>query len=163
MKLGFVNNVIFPEWLENYSEEEIKSIKNIAQAHGRYLKKHIDYSYIVKRSIEISKTSRFENFNSIQKLILISNIIFEDDDKFIQKMDSYGWTKEKTEALNVLISKIKLLQRRNCEINLDLSLLEEIKHIALVCFGITNPALLINRINELSVTKKEEIHHTKKY
>lgn len=78
-------------------------------------------------------------------------------------MNSYGWTKEKTDALNALILKIKLLQKRNCEIDLDLSLIEKIKRIAFSWFEITNPAILINRLNELSVTKKEEIHYTKKY
>ena len=116
MKLGFINNVVLPEQIEACDEEEISSIKNIAQTHGRYLKRSTDYSYIVKRSIELSKSSRYENFTTIQKLIFISNIVFEDDDRFIQKMNSYGWTKEKTDALNALILKIKLLQKRNCEI-----------------------------------------------
>lgn len=163
MKLDFINNVVLPEWIEACDEEEIASVKNIAQTHGRYLKRATDHSYVVRRSIEISKSCRYENFTPIQKLIFISNIVFEDDDRFIQKINSYGWTKEKTDALNALILKIKLLQKRNCEINLDLSLIEEIKRIAFSWFEITNPAILINRLNELSVTKKEEIHYTKKY
>lgn len=78
-------------------------------------------------------------------------------------MEIFGWSKEKSDSLNTLISKIKLLQRKKYDITLDLSLIEEIEHISLVYFGVNNPTILINRLNELSVTKKEEIHHTKKY
>ncbi len=163
MNLKFIDNVIFPKWIENYDSEEISNIKHAAQTHGKYLKKFSDQRYLLKRSVELSKSSKYKGLDLIQKLIFISNVVFENDESFIHKMEVFGWSKEKSDALNTLISKIKLLQRKKYEITLDLSLIEEIEHISLVCFGVNNPAILINRLNELSVTKKEEIHHTKKY
>lgn len=163
MDLKFINSIIFPEWVEQYDEEIISSIKHAAQTHGRYLEKYSDLNFVLHRSVEISKSTRYQNLNQTQKLIFISNAVFDNDEEFIQKMRAYGWTKEKSKNLNTLIIKIKILQRKNCEITLDTSLIEEIKLISTKCFGIKNPAALINRLNELSATKKEEINYTKKY
>lgn len=163
MQLNFVNNIIFPEWIERYDEEEIAIIKQEAQVHGRNLAKYSNRTHILKRGIELSKSTKYEKLNPVQKLIFISNVVFKDDENFINKMSKYGWTKEKNQELNNLILKIKSLQKQKCEINLDVSLIEEIEDISLVCFGIKNPAILINRLNELTVTKKEELNHSKKY
>lgn len=163
MNLKFVNSVVFPEWIERYEEEEMHNIKHIAQGHGRYLKRLSNQDYILKRGIELANSSKYERLSPIQKMIFISNVVFEDDDKVIEVMKKYNWTREKNKALNILISKIKMEQNKNCEISLDLSLIEEIKHISCVYYGIQNPAVLINRLNELSVTKKQELNHIKKY
>ena len=161
MNLSFVNSVIFPEWIKRYDEEEINRIKQEAQIHGRYLKKYPDRNYILNRSVELSKSTKYQDLSQIQRLIFISNVIFESDNNFIEVMKSYGWTEEKTKELNTLIIRIKMLQRKNYAINLDLSLLEKVRIISLSYFGIKNPAILINRLNELSITKKEEINNTK--
>lgn len=161
MNLDFVNSIIFPEWVEIYDEEKINQIKKEAQIHGRYLKKYSDHNYILNRSIELSKSTKYKDLNQVQRLIFISNVIFDSDSNFIEVMQSYGWTKEKIKELNTLLVRIKMLQRKNYDINLDLSLLEEIRIISLSYFGIKNPAILINRLNELSITKKEKINNTK--
>lgn len=159
MNLKFLNNVIFPEWIEKYDDEVISNIKHAAQTHGRYLERYDNQHYLINRSIELSKSTKYQSLNPTQKLIFISNVIFNNDEEFIYKMSNYGWTKEKNKNLNDLIIRIKVLQRMNHEINLDTSLLDEINYISINCFGIDNPVILINRLNEVTITKRESLQH----
>lgn len=163
MNLKFLNNVIFPEWIEKYDDEVISNIKYVAQNDGRYLEKFSDRNFVVKRSLELAKSTKCKKLNATQKLIFISNVIFDNDDDFIYKMGINGWTKEKSEELNNLITKIRILQKKNLDVDLDISLLEELITISIKYFGIENPVILINRLNELTVTKKDELNHIKKY
>lgn len=165
MNLSFINNIILPNWIEEYDEEVIAKIKHDAQMEGRILKKYSDPKFILQRSVELSKSTAHENLDSIQKLVFISNAMFPEDKAFLYSMNRYGWTDEKTNEINSLIFKIKLLKKKNINIDIDTSLLEEIQRISKVCFGINNPAILINRLNELSVTKKDKMENTvtKKY
>lgn len=165
MNLNFIDNIILPNWIEKYDVEIINYLKRNAQAQGRMLKKYKNPDYILRRSIEIAKSTPQKDLDSIQKLIFVSNAVLTEDDAFLNSMTHYGWSKEKNERLNNLLLKIKIFKKKNMDINFDISLIEEINQISIRCFGINNPAVLINRLNELSITKKNflETVKTKKY
>ncbi len=163
MDTKFVKNIIFPGHIEKYDEEVITDIKNKAQWHGQHIKRYINQGYVVQRSIELANSVANQNLTGVQKLIFISNSVFTNDESFLNLMKENNWTDEKTEQLNDLLFKIKIYNRHNKDIDFDLSLLEEIQKISKKCFGISNPVVLINRINELSVTQTYAKVKTKKY
>lgn len=165
MNLNFIDNIIFPSWIEKYETEEIEQLKKQAQIHGKKLRTYPEPKLILRRSIELSKSTIYKNLDSIQKMLFISNSVFPEDEQLLDIMNFYGWTEEKTQQLNSLLSKIKISKLKQVKISFDTSLLEEIKHISSIGFGINNPAILINRLNELMITKKNKIKNikTKKY
>lgn len=165
MNTDFVKSIFFPSHVEKYDERTVTEIKRDAQWAGKHVKRDIGQKFVIQRSVELATSVGKQDLDTVQKLIFISNTVLTNDETFTDLMESLGWTDEKTKQLNVLLAKIKVFKKRNKTIDFDISLLEEIQNISKICFGINNPSIVINRLNELAITKTyiKEKTKAKKY
>lgn len=155
MNLNFVNSVISIESLKKADLEIIQKAKRKGkkEAHKiRFIKKGNDK---VDRALEVVNGSLYNNYNIAEKLIIMSNIIFVNDETFVDSIIGFGFNEENIYLLNDLINKIRLLKKQNPDIKINHELLDKIINISKKYFGITCPNIIINKMNELVVTNPE--------
>lgn len=166
MNLDFINSVILIEWLEKHDKTRLEIAKKTGRTYGNKFNSLYTESYFkVKKGYEIAKNNICKDFNTLEKLIVISNCSIPNDNEFVKILNYYGFYNEKCIELNNLIKKMLILKKNKKDINLDLSLLEEINYISKSMFGFLCPSIIINRINDIYVTRKDlfEKESVKKY
>ena len=166
MNLDFINSVILIEWLEKHDKTRLEVAKKTGRTYGnKFDSVYIENYFRVKKGYEIVKNDLCKNFNILEKLIVISNCSIPNDSEFVKILYCYGFDNEKCIELNNLIKKMLILKKHKKAINLDLSLLEEINNISKSIFGFACPSVIINRINDIYVTRKDlfEKESVKKY
>lgn len=166
MNLDFINSVILIEWLEKHDKTRLEIAKKTGRTYGNKFNSLYTESYFkVQKCYEIAKNNICKDFNTLEKLIVISNCSIPNDNEFVKILNCYGFDNEKCIELNNLIKKMLILKKNKKDINLDLSLLEEINNISKSMFGFVCPNIIINRINDIYVTRKDlfEKESVKKY
>lgn len=166
MNLDFINSVILIEWLEKHDKTRLGIAKKTGRTYGNKFNSLYTESYFkVQKGYEIAKNNICKDFNTLEKLIVISNCSIPNDNEFVKILNCYGFDNEKCIELNNLIKKMLILKKNKKDINLDLSLLEEINNISKSMFGFVCPNIIINRINDIYVTRKDlfEKESVKKY
>lgn len=166
MNLDFINSVILIEWLEKHDKTRLEIAKKTGRTYGNKFNSLYTESYFkVKKGYEIAKNNICKDFNTLEKLIVISNCSIPNDNEFVKILNCYGFDNDKCIELNNLIKKMLILKKNKKDINLDLSLLEKINYISKSMFGFVCPSIIINRINDIYVTRKDlfEKESVKKY
>ncbi len=166
MNLDFINSVILIECLEKHDKTRLEIAKKTGRTYGNKFNSLYTESYFkVKKGYEIAKNNICKDFNTLEKLIVISNCSIPNDNEFVKILNCYGFDNDKCIELNNLIKKMLILKKNKKDINLDLSLLEKINYISKSMFGFVCPSIIINRINDIYVTRKDlfEKESVKKY
>lgn len=155
MELNFLNSVVSINRIKKQEPDNIKKLTKL----GKNLYHSIHYYKMnndkVIRAFETMNSSRYTNFSNTEKLIIMSNMVFVNDEDFAKKMLEVGFEPNTIYQLDNIVSSLKILKSKNLDIKIKNELLDRMIYISQTYFGINNPSIIINKLNLLVVTNPE--------
>lgn len=148
-----INNVLLIEQIKKMKEERINYVIAKAKDNIHIVAKRRFYEpgTVEQIIVDVPKKKFCEDLNGQEKLLLMSNMLFPEDEKFCEYCLSAGLDIKFFEGINNIIEFIKENQKKKCNQCLKSSKIIKLNNFTNLNYGLQNSVFVVNKANQIIV------------